>query len=87
MKKSAARPEAGGRGAKAAAAAMELTGQAPNVDFALGAATATLGLAPGTALAIFLVARSVGWIAHASEQYDSGVLIRPRARYTGRRFG
>jgi len=81
-----ARPEAGGRVAKAAAAAMELTGQAPNVDFALGAATATLGLARGTALAIFLVARSVGWIAHASEQYDSGVLIRPRARYTGRRL-
>jgi citrate synthase len=81
-----ARPEAGRRVSQAAVAAMELTGQAPNVDFALGAATATLGLAPGTALAIFLVARSVGWIAHASEQYDSGVLIRPRARYTGRRL-
>ncbi|MGA8399666.1 MAG: citrate/2-methylcitrate synthase [Stellaceae bacterium] len=81
-----ARPEAGARVAKAAVAAMELTGQAPNVDFALGAATTALGLGPGSALAIFLVARSVGWVAHASEQYDSGVLIRPRARYTGRRL-
>jgi citrate synthase len=66
---------------------MELTGQAPNIDFALGAATTALGLPPGSALAIFLVARSVGWIAHAMEQYETGVLIRPRARYTGRRAG
>ena len=80
-----ARPKAGARVAKAAVAAMELTGQAPNVDFALGAATTALGLPPGTALAAFLVARSVGWIAHTSEQYESGALIRPRARYTGRR--
>ena len=81
----ATRPEAGARVAKAAVAAMELTGQSPNVDFALGGMTAALGLEPGAALAIFLVARSVGWIAHAIEQYESGVLIRPRARYTGRR--
>jgi citrate synthase len=27
----------------------------------------------------------VGWIAHSIEQYQSGVLIRPRARYTGPR--
>ena len=80
-----ARPKAGGRVAKAAVAAMELTGQAPNVDFALGAATTALGLEPGAALAIFLVARSVGWIAHAREQYETGVLIRPRARYIGQR--
>ena len=81
----AARPQAGARVAKAAVAAMELTGLAPNIDFALGAMTTALGLAPGAALAIFLVARSVGWIAHAREQYETGVLIRPRARYIGRR--
>jgi citrate synthase len=34
---------------------------------------------------MFVVGRAVGWIAHAIEQYQSGVLIRPRARYTGRR--
>ena len=39
----------------------------------------------GAALGMFLIARSGGWIAHAIEQYESGVLIRPRARYTGRR--
>lgn len=80
-----ARPAAGRRVAAAAVAAMELTGQPPNVDFALGAATTALGLPPGAALAVFLVARAVGWIAHVIEQYETGALIRPRARYTGPR--
>ncbi|MBV9966273.1 MAG: citrate synthase, partial [Alphaproteobacteria bacterium] len=44
-----------------------------------------LGLRPGSALAIFVVGRAVGWIAHAIEQYQSDLLIRPRARYTGPR--
>ncbi|HEU0216321.1 MAG TPA: citrate/2-methylcitrate synthase [Stellaceae bacterium] len=79
-----ARPEAGARAAAAAVAAMELTGKLPNVDFGLGATTTALGLPAGAALAIFLIARSVGWIAHAMEQYQSGVLIRPRARYIGK---
>ena len=65
--------------------AHRLTGQEPNVDFGLGVAAAALGLPQGAALGLFLVARTVGWIAHAIEQYESGVLIRPRARYTGRR--
>jgi citrate synthase len=65
------------------AAATRLSGQQPNVDFALGMTATVLGLPPGAALAIFLVARSIGWIAHAIEQYESGMLIRPRARYTG----
>jgi len=65
--------------------AMQLTGERPNVDFGLGLAAAVLDLPRGAALGIFLVARSVGWIAHAIEQYESGVLIRPRARYTGKR--
>jgi len=32
---------------------------------------------------LFALARSVGWIAHALEQRQSGSPIRPRARYTG----
>ena len=83
----ATRPAEGARIAAAAAAAMRLTGQHPNVDFALAAAASALGLLPGAALSLFVVARSVGWIAHAIEQYDSDVLIRPRARYTGPRPG
>jgi citrate synthase len=67
----------------AAAAGTRLTGLHPNVDFALAAAAAGLGLPHNAALALFVIGRTVGWIAHAIEQYESGTLIRPRARYTG----
>jgi len=69
----------------ALAAARQLVPQPPNVDFALGNVTTALGLPRGSALALFIVGRTVGWIAHAIEQYQSDVLIRPRARYTGPR--
>jgi citrate synthase len=55
----------------------------PNVDFALGVVSTTLKLPPGSGLGLFLVGRSVGWMAHAIEQFASGALIRPRARYIG----
>ncbi len=67
----------------AASAGRRLTGNHPNVDFALAAAACGLGLPPGAPLALFIIGRTVGWIAHAIEQYESGILIRPRARYTG----
>jgi citrate synthase len=60
-----------------------LIGRPPNVDFALGLTAVVLRLPPGSALGMFLVARSVGWIAHAIEQYAAHTLIRPRARYVG----
>jgi citrate synthase len=69
----------------AIAAARQLIPHRPNVDFALAAATTALGLPQGAALSLFVVGRTVGWIAHAIEQYQNGVLIRPRARYTGPR--
>ena len=61
----------------------ELIGRHPNVDFALGLTSIVLGLPPGAGLGMFLVGRSVGWIAHAIEQYEAATLIRPRARYVG----
>jgi citrate synthase len=69
----------------AIAAGTRLTGRRPNVDFALAAATTALALPQNAALGLFVIGRTVGWIAHAIEQYESGVLIRPRARYTGPR--
>jgi citrate synthase len=63
--------------------ARRLVGRRPNVDFALAAATTALGLPLGAALGLFVIGRTVGWIAHAIEQYHSGIAIRPRARYTG----
>jgi citrate synthase len=55
----------------------------PNFDLALAAVSAVLKLPPGSALAMFLIGRSVGWAAHCIEQYASGAIIRPRARYVG----
>ena len=69
----------------AIAAGTRLTGQYPNVDFALAAAATALALPQHAALGLFVIGRAVGWIAHAIEQYQSGVLIRPRARYSGPR--
>ena len=59
----------------------------PNVDFATVALERVLGLPKDSALALFLLGRTVGWIAHAIEQAAHGALIRPRARYTGPRPG
>jgi citrate synthase len=76
-------PAAGAPIEAAVAAGVRLTGRFPNVDFALAAASTALELPPNAALGLFVVGRTVGWIAHAIEQYESGVLIRPRARYIG----
>lgn len=60
-----------------------LAGLAPNIDFALALMGSALALPPGAPLAVFMLGRSLGWIAHAAEQYAAGNLIRPRARYVG----
>jgi citrate synthase len=80
-----AAPAANTRIAAVIAAGTTLTGQRPNVDFALAAAASALGLPADAALGLFIVGRTVGWIAHAIEQYEDGRLIRPRARYVGAR--
>lgn len=66
-----------------AAAALDLLGERPNLDFGLVTLARTLDLPPGAPLALFAVGRSAGWIAHVLEQYGDSRLIRPRARYTG----
>nr|WP_246259311.1 MULTISPECIES: citrate synthase family protein [Chelativorans] len=63
----------------------ELSGHRPNIDFALVGLRHTLGLPQDTALFLFLLGRSVGWIAHALEQHSDGRVIRPRASYVGQR--
>ncbi|HTC97340.1 MAG TPA: citrate synthase family protein [Bradyrhizobium sp.] len=61
----------------------EATGEFVNIDYALAVLAHSLRLAPGSELRLFAMARTVGWIAHASEQLQFGRLIRPRARYVG----
>src|SRR5215467_646031 len=61
----------------------EATGEFVNIDYALAVLAHSLRLAGGSELTLFAMARTVGWIAHASEQLQYGRLIRPRARYVG----
>ena len=72
------------RAARPVAAAVEtLTGRAPTIDWALAVLGRVLALPPGGALALFALGRTLGWIAHAQEQYATDRIIRPRARYVG----
>ncbi len=64
-------------------AARSLTDEHPNLDFGLVTLTRALGLPSGSAITLFALGRTVGWIAHAIEQYADTQLIRPRARYVG----
>ncbi|MBM3549578.1 MAG: helix-turn-helix domain-containing protein [Alphaproteobacteria bacterium] len=59
------------------------TGVPANIDFALAALARVLKLPEDAPMQIFTLGRTVGWLAHALEQQDSGRLIRPRARYIG----
>jgi citrate synthase len=55
----------------------------PNVDFGLAAVARVLRLPPGAPVSLFAIGRTIGWIGHAIEQYATGQLIRPRAKYVG----
>jgi len=56
---------------------------APNIDFALAVLTGAAGMIHGAGEAIFAIARAAGWLAHALEEYDRNIPIRPRGIYTG----
>ncbi len=55
-----------------------------NVDFALGAFTYLAHMSEHAGEAIFAIARTVGWTAHALEEFEAQpIRFRPRARYAG----
>lgn len=56
-------------------------------ELAVIVACQALRLPPGSAAALFLVARMAGWVAHVLEQRLSPSLIRPRAKFVSRREG
>jgi len=60
-----------------------LLGDHPNLDYGLVILRRALGLPRGSALVLFALGRTAGWMAHAMEQYAVDQLIRPRAAYTG----
>lgn len=55
----------------------------PNAGFALAAMTYVAGLIPGAGETIFIVSRSVGWIAHAIEALESDSAERITSTYVG----
>jgi citrate synthase len=64
-------------------AARELGLPAPNADFALAALSYVMSLRRDAAATIFTIARIVGLIAHALEEYPHRLRFRPRATYIG----
>ncbi|HUP84568.1 MAG TPA: citrate/2-methylcitrate synthase [Acidimicrobiales bacterium] len=57
-----------------------------NVDLAFGALARAGRWKPGAAEAVFAVARIAGWAAHAIEEYQHRLRLRPRAVYVGNRW-
>ncbi|MHB8506451.1 MAG: citrate/2-methylcitrate synthase, partial [Acidimicrobiales bacterium] len=57
----------------------------PNVDLALAALAEATLMVPGASEAIFVLARSAGWVAHALEEYAGRTSFRLRASYVGPR--
>jgi len=56
---------------------------APNIEFALAVLAGVAGMIRGAGEAIFAVGRTAGWLAHALEEYERNIPIRPRCIYTG----
>lgn len=57
-----------------------------NIDLALAVLTASSGMAAEAGEAVFAVARTAGWIAHALEEYGERPLrMRPTGQYVGER--
>ncbi|MBB5078192.1 citrate synthase [Nonomuraea endophytica] len=54
-----------------------------NIDMSLATLAAVAGMVPGAGEAVFAIARTAGWLAHAMEEYSKGTLLRLRASYTG----
>lgn len=61
----------------------DLLGERPTIFFGLVILARALDLPPGSAIALFALGRTIGWIGHSIEQYQANQVIRPRARYVG----
>ncbi|HYK71229.1 MAG TPA: citrate/2-methylcitrate synthase [Streptosporangiaceae bacterium] len=57
----------------------------PNIEFALAVLAAVAGMIRGAGEAMFATGRTAGWLAHALEEYERDIPIRPRCVYTGPR--
>ena len=60
-------------------------GDEPNIDFGVAALSFCAGMPRQSGEAMFSIARSAGWVAHAIDEYTEAPLrFRPVARYVGR---
>lgn len=81
---SLARPGAAATRWRAVAeAGRQLLAAEPTLDLGLVSMSQSMGLPADAPMALFAIGRTVGWVAHALEQYPIPSLIRPRARYVG----
>lgn len=55
----------------------------PRQEFAVVVLTRDMGLSAVAPGALFVLARTVGWVAHVQEQRLYGGLLRPRAKFVG----
>jgi citrate synthase len=55
----------------------------PNIEFALAVLVGVAGMIRGAGEAMFAIGRTAGWLAHAMEEYERNIPIRPRCVYTG----
>ncbi len=55
----------------------------PNIEFALAVLVRVAEMIRGAGEAIFATGRTAGWLAHALEEYERNIPIRPRSVYTG----
>ncbi len=60
------------------------SGPGPNIDFAIASLALLSGMPADAGEAVFAIARTAGWIAHALEEYaDRPLRFRPNGRYAG----
>ena len=64
-------------------AGRDVLSEEPNLDLGLAVVARARDLPDHAPFSIFALGRTVGWIAHALEQYGSDRMIRPRASYVG----
>jgi len=66
-------------------AVLNHSGTRPNIDFALAAMSLHYGMPIDAGEAIFAIARTAGWLAHAMEEYaNRPSRFRPVGQYSGR---
>jgi citrate synthase len=65
----------------------EQFGLIPRHEFAIVLLSRALGLSKYAPGALFVLARTAGWVAHIQEQRMAGSLLRPRAKFVGAQTG